>query len=96
MRCDLSRSFILWPEVRWLEPIVCENIRLGCISRSEKGNVFCEDGTCPVIAGVSGVRAVATIAGPIVSTRLTVIDHITHLWLIIVDPIIYLRHSTTM
>ena len=86
----------MWPEVRWLEPIVCGNIRLCCISRSEKGKVYCEDGTCPVIAGVSGVLAVATIAGPIVSTRLTSIDHIAHLWLIIVDPITYLCHGTKM
>ena len=75
---------------------MCGNIRLGCISRSEKGKVYCEDGTCPDIAGVSGVRAVATIAGPIVSMRLTITDHITHLWLIIVDPITYLCHSTAM
>ena len=82
--------------MRWLEPIVCGNIRLGCIYRSEKGKVYCEDGTCPVIAGISGVRAVATIAGPIGSTMLTVIDHIIHLWLNIVDSITYSCHSTTM
>ena len=58
--------------------------------------MYCEDGTCPDIAGVCGVRAVATIAGPIMSMRLTIIDHITQLWLIIVDPITYLCHSTTM
>ena len=58
--------------------------------------MYCEDGTCPVIAGVSGVRAAATIARPIVSTRLTIIDHSTHLWLINVDPITYLCHSTIM
>ena len=69
---------------------MCGNIRLGCISRSEKGNVYCEDGTCPVIAGASGVRAAATIAGPIVSTRLTIVGHNTHLWVIVVDPITYL------
>ena len=40
------------------------------------------------------MRAAAAI--PIVSTRLTIIDHITHLWLITVDPITYLCHSTTM
>ena len=75
---------------------MCGNIRHGCISRSEKGKVYCEDGMCQVIVGVSGVRAVAAIAGPIVSTRLTIICHITHLWLIIVDPITYLCHSITM
>ena len=75
---------------------MCGNSRTGCISRSEKGKVYSEDGTCLVIARVRGVRAVATIAGPIVSTRLTIIDHITHLWLITVDPITYLCHSTTM
>ena len=75
---------------------MCGNIRLGCISRSEKGKVYCEDDTGLVIARVRGVRAVAAIAGPIVSARLTIIDHITHLWLIIVDPITYLCHSTTM
>ena len=49
---SLSRSFILWPEVRWLKPIVCGNIRLGCIWRSEKGKVCFEDGMYPVNAGV--------------------------------------------
>ena len=71
----LSRSFTLWPEVRWLEPIVCGNIRLGCILRSEKGKAYSEDGTCPGNAGVGWVRAAATIVGPVVSTRLTIIDH---------------------
>ena len=40
---------------------MCGNIRFGCISRSEKGEVYCEDGTCPAIAGVSGVRAAAVV-----------------------------------
>ena len=42
------------------------------------------------------VQQPPAIAGPIVSTRLTIKDQITHLWLIIVDPITYLSHSTTM
>ena len=42
------------------------------------------------------MRAAATTAGPILSTRLTITDHITHLWLITVDPITYSCHSTTM
>ena len=33
------------------EPIVCGNITLGCIRRSEKGKAYCEDGTCPGNAG---------------------------------------------
>ena len=28
--------------------------------------------------------------------RLTITDHITHLWHIVIDPIAYLCHSTTM
>ena len=42
------------------------------------------------------MRAAATTAGPILSRRLTIINHITHLWLITVDPITYMCHSTTM
>ena len=52
VRCDLlCPGVILWPEVRWLEPIMCGNIRLCCISRSEKGEANCEDDTRLVNAG---------------------------------------------
>ena len=72
------------------------NIRLGCILRSEKGKAYCEDDTRPVNAGVGLSACSSNHCGTYRVNDLTIKDHITHLWLIIVDPITYLSHSTTM